>query len=64
LAEIIDQTQSGFVVDFNDKIGLKKRINLYFKHYLSNQLNIESVNIEQFHRKNLTSQLAELLKNT
>jgi len=64
LSEIIDQTQSGFVVDFNDKIGLKKRIGLYFKHYLSNQLNIESVNIEQFHRKNLTSQLADILKNT
>jgi glycosyltransferase involved in cell wall biosynthesis len=62
LADIIDHTQSGIVVDFDDKEGLKQGLDLYFKHFMKNQLKIESKNVEQFHRKNLTLQLAELLK--
>ena len=63
LAEIIDDTQSGLVIDFEDKDGLKKAIEIYFKHFLANELVIESVGIEKYHRKNLTEQLAEILKN-
>jgi glycosyltransferase involved in cell wall biosynthesis len=63
LADIIDTTQSGIVVDFIDKEGLKRAIEIYFKHYLKNQLIIKSINTEQYHRKNLTQHLALLLKN-
>lgn len=63
LAEIIDNTKSGIVVDFEDKEGLRESILMYFNHYKKNQLEIQSVGVEQYHRKNLTKQLSELLLN-
>ena len=63
LAEIIDESQSGMVIDFGDRSGLKEAVKIYFEHYLKNQLVIDSVKTEKYHRKNLTAQLAELLKN-
>ncbi len=63
LAEIIDETQSGLVIDFEDYEGLKKAILIYFKHFLMGELNIESENIEKYHRKHLTEQLVNLINN-
>lgn len=61
LAEILDQTQAGVVVDFDDYESLKDAIILYYNHYKKGNLTIESKNIEQYHRKNLTQQLVKLM---
>ncbi len=63
LDEIINSTNSGIVVDFEDKEKLKNSILDLYKKYKKNNLNIESKNIEQYHRKNITKQLVEVIKN-
>lgn len=61
LAEIINETNSGIVIDFGDKVALKNAIlELYAKFKLGN-LTVESKNIEQFHRKELTRKVSELI---
>ncbi len=62
LAAIISKTNSGKVVGFEDKASLKEVLHSYFDIYLKGDLAINSKNIENYHRKNLTEQLAELLK--
>lgn len=63
LSFLINETQTGKVIDFYDKEQLKKTIIHYFEAYLNNSLEIQSKNIKKYHRKNLTIQLAKLLKN-
>lgn len=63
LSLLINETQTGKVIDFYDKEQLKKTIIHYFETYLNNSLEVQSKNIEKYHRKNLTEQLAKLLKN-
>jgi hypothetical protein len=62
LADIIRETQSGKVLDFEDKEALKEQILHFFKSYESGNLHIESVAIDKYSRKNLTGELAKLLK--
>ncbi|AMC12116.1 glycosyl transferase family 1 [Lutibacter profundi] len=61
LAEIINRTNSGFVIDFYDKDLLKKTIlNLYLK-FKQNNLEINSKNIDKFHRKKLTEKVSKII---
>ena len=62
LAEIISNTKSGIVVDFDDEKKLKKTILSQYKKYKKNSLTIDSVNIAKYHRKELTKKLVHLLK--
>lgn len=63
LAEIINDTKSGIIVDFDNKEGLRESILKYFELFRKNKLKIQSKGIEKYHRKNLTKQLSELLFN-
>ncbi|NOQ92397.1 MAG: glycosyltransferase [Flavobacteriaceae bacterium] len=63
LAEIINSTNSGIVVDFEDKEKLKNSILDFYKRYKENDLNTESKNIKQYHRKNITKQLVDVINN-
>lgn len=61
LASIIEQTNSGVVVDFENSVLLKKTIlDLYLK-FSNNNLVVNSKNIEQFQRKQLTEKVAEMI---
>ena len=62
LAEIISNTKSGIVVDFDDEKKLKKTILSQYKKYKKNSLTIDSVNIAKYHRKELTKKLVHLLR--
>ena len=61
LAEIITNTQSGIVADFNDKQNIKKALLSYYLKYQKNTLNICPKNIEKYHRRELTKKLAEVI---
>jgi len=63
LATILSESQSGKVVAFDDQSLLKKVLLSYFQSYKENSLQVKSKNTYIYHRKNLTAQLAELLKN-
>ena len=62
LAEIINTTKAGRVVDFDDEEKLKKDILEMYKAYKKHKLVVNSKGIEHYHRKNLTGQLADVIK--
>jgi len=61
LAEIISITNSGTVVGFEDVYTLKKSILELYDAYKNNNLVVNSKNVEQYHRKNLTKQLVQII---
>jgi glycosyltransferase involved in cell wall biosynthesis len=61
LAEIIKETNSGLVVDFEDKNTLKMAILDLYATFKQGRLKVESKNIAQFHRKELTKKVSELI---
>jgi hypothetical protein len=63
LAEIINTTKAGRVVGFDDDKTLKKDILEMYEAYKNYKLVVNSKNIEQYHRKNLTGQLVDVIKN-
>ena len=64
LAEIISQTKSGKIIDFDNNLDLKSTVLDYYTDYKKGKLEIQSQNIDQFHRKELTKKLADTLHQT
>jgi len=61
LIEIIEGTNTGSVLEFNDTIKIKTTILELYKKYKKGDLSVDAINIEQYHRKNLTKKLAQIL---
>lgn len=61
IATIIEQTQSGYFYSPVQKQELKNTIVSLYNQFKNGSLTCQSVNIEQYHRRNLTAKLAELL---
>lgn len=61
-AEIIRNTNSGVCIDFNDKKSLKKQILIFYKEYKKGTLYLNQSEINQYHRKELTKKLVEVLE--
>ncbi|MEI6865174.1 glycosyltransferase family 4 protein [Flavicella sp.] len=64
LAEILRETNSGTIVNFTELEKIKEIIKRYYKDYLQQKLNVSSIDIHKYHRKELTKELAELIKTT
>jgi len=62
LAEILKETEAGQMVDFKDVDSLKKVLLAYYRSYKEGKLVLQSKNIDKYHRKNLTKNLAVILK--
>lgn len=62
LALILNETNAGKVVNFDDEKSLKNVVKDYYQHYQQHNLQVNSTNYQQYHRKNLTYQLSELIK--
>ncbi|SNR30149.1 glycosyltransferase family 4 protein [Lutibacter flavus] len=62
LADVINNTNSGTVVDFKNRVLLKKTILDLYSKYQQGNLRIDSKNVEQFHRKELTKKVAQIIK--
>lgn len=63
MAEIINNTNSGEIIGFEDSDDLKSVILDYYNSYKNGDLNVNSDNIEQYHRKSLTKELSQVIKN-
>lgn len=63
LAAILNETGAGQVVDFEDLVSLKELISKYYRLYRSGKLKGEARNIDRYHRKHLTKDLAGILKS-
>lgn len=62
LAEILKETNSGIIVNFNDVANLKKEILQLYTSFIKGNLESNSSSIEQYHRRNLTEKLANIIK--
>lgn len=62
-SSIIKTTNTGVFITYDDKDKLKDSILLYFNQYLQGNLKANAIGLQQYSRKNLTGQLAQLLKN-
>jgi len=62
LSQILKETNAGTIVDFENTKKLKEVILNLYLNYKKNELNVYSKNIAQYHRKEITKQLALLLK--
>ena len=63
LAAILNETGAGQVIDFEDIVALKQLISSYYNLYKSGKLQGETRNIDRYHRKHLSRDLAEILKS-
>ena len=63
LAEILNITNSGFVVDFNKKDQLKKIILDLYSKFKKGNLLVDSKNIAQFHRRELTQKVSDIINS-
>lgn len=64
LAEIIHKTKSGEIVDFNQVSELKDKIWSFYQLFKEGRLESKSVDIEKYHRKELTNELVNIIKET
>ncbi|WP_299065388.1 glycosyltransferase family 4 protein [uncultured Polaribacter sp.] len=63
LASILEETNAGKVVNFENELKLSEEIKSLYKDYKNNKLSVSSSNIKKYHRKELTKELASILKN-
>lgn len=64
LAEILKETNSGKIVNFDDVVNLKKEILQMYNSYKSGKLVSNITNIDEYHRRNLTQKLAHIIRET
>lgn len=62
-SEIIEATNSGRMVDFDDKEKLKRTILEYYEKYRKGILDTNNHTIEKYHRKELTRELSVILRS-
>jgi glycosyltransferase involved in cell wall biosynthesis len=63
LQEIIENTNTGAVLNYNDEQKLKAKIEELYEQYKKGSLQVVPKNIEQYHRKQLTKELAFIIKS-
>lgn len=63
LAAILEETRCGEIVDFSDEMGMRDMIRKLYRQYTEGNLGVSSRGIEKYHRRNLTGELSELLKD-
>lgn len=61
LAQILEESQAGFISEYDDLEQIKKVVLMMYEKYLSNDLNNNPIGIEKYSRKHLTGQLADVL---
>lgn len=64
LSRILDSSRAGKMIDFNDKAGLKKTIRKYYYDFKHGGIKEMSHDIEKYKRRNLTADLATLMKDS
>lgn len=63
LSEILNNTNAGIVVDFNDEVSLRSSILEFYRLYKEKSLIVNSMNIEQYQRKSLTKKISDIIKS-
>ena len=61
-ADIVTQTNTGVFFDYSEKAKLKSVILDFYNQFLEGKLQSHGIGLQQYSRKNLTKQLADLIK--
>ena len=61
LDEILRSTNAGSVINFEDRNDLKRSILELYSQFKKGKLKVDSKNIEQYHRRELTKKVAEII---
>lgn len=62
LSKLLQETNSGVIIDFENEISLKSCILEFYSRYKAGDLFSDSKNIERYHRRNLTEKLSHIIK--
>ncbi|WP_348825366.1 glycosyltransferase family 4 protein [Flavobacterium aestuarii] len=62
-SQIITETNTGVFFEYNEKEKLKSTIISYYNQFLDGKLQSYAVGLQKYSRKNLTSELAQLIKS-
>ena len=60
MSMILNNTKTGLVLNWDDKMSIEKYIDICWKDHLSSRLSVEDADISQFTRRNLTRRMAQL----
>ncbi|WP_417368489.1 glycosyltransferase family 4 protein [Flavobacterium beibuense] len=63
-ADIIKTTNTGVFVEYTEKEKLKDALKSYFVQYMAEGVKVHAIGLQQYSRRNLTNQLANLLKQS
>lgn len=63
VADVLDETHAGRIVDFDDEAAMKSIVLEYYNQYKKGKLEVDSHSVEKYSRRELTRQLADLLNN-
>lgn len=61
LERILNESEAGFISEYNDLKQIKKIVLMFYEKYLANDLTNNPKGIEKYSRKNLTAELAAVL---
>lgn len=64
MSMILKQTQTGAVIDWEDRDSIKQFIDSCWEKHIAGELTIEGGDISQFTRRNLTRRMAQLFEET
>ena len=62
LAKIMQETNSGRIVDFSDESGMLEVVKDYYMAFKKGRLEVDSTGIDKYHRKSLAKELFKTLK--
>jgi glycosyltransferase involved in cell wall biosynthesis len=63
VAGILNETNAGVMVDYNDVTSLRDKIMAYFREYQQGKIDTPSAGIEKYSRRQLTGKLVKLLES-
>ncbi len=64
LAKILQETNAGKVVGFENENDLYELVQRLYNEYISGNLYLKSTGVEKYHRRNLTEELAVIINKT
>jgi len=60
VGHVLKETQTGHIVDYQDKEAIKNQVLDYYLRYREDNLKVTPTNIEKYSRKNLTGEMTDL----
>ena len=60
---ILYETQSGSYFTYQEAASLQQQIISFYHQYKNDKLGVSSINIEKYHRKQLSKKMARLIKS-